>query len=109
MKATTQVKILLVTVGSLPDARRIARTIVRKRLAACVNVLLAPIDSVYQWKGKVTADREHLLVIKTMAHRLPELEKEIRRLHRYDIPEILTLPVSGGLAEYLEWVRESVA
>jgi periplasmic divalent cation tolerance protein len=109
MKATGQVKIVLVTVGSLTDGRMIARTVVRKRLAACVNMILAPMVSIYRWKGKVTADQEHLLVIKTMAHRLPALEKEIRRLHRYDIPEILAMPVDGGLAEYLAWVRESVA
>jgi periplasmic divalent cation tolerance protein len=109
MKAAAKVKIILVTAGSLAEGRNIARSVVKKRLAACVNVVRAPVESIYQWKGKVTVAREYLLVIKTTATRVPELQTEIRRLHSYDLPEIITLPVDGGLREYLAWVRESLA
>jgi periplasmic divalent cation tolerance protein len=109
MKRAAKVKIILVTVGSLAEGRNIARSAVKKRLAACVNVVRAPVESIYEWKGKVTAAREYLLVIKTTANRVPELRSEIRRLHSYDVPEIITLPVDGGLAEYLAWVRGSLA
>jgi periplasmic divalent cation tolerance protein len=109
MKAAAKVKIILVTVGSLAEGRNIARSAVKKRLAACVNVVRAPVESIYQWQGKVTVAREYLLVIKTTATRVSQLQTEIRRLHSYDLPEIITLPVDGGLAEYLAWVRESLA
>ena len=108
MKAAASVKVILVTVGSLREGRNIARSVVKKRLAACVNVVRAPVESIYQWKGKVTVAREYLLVMKTTARRVPQLQREIRRLHSYDVPEIITLPVDGGLAEYLAWVRQSL-
>ena len=97
---------------TMPDAERatsLARALVDEGLAACVNVARAPVESIYQWKGKVTVAREYLLVIKTTANRVPELRTEICRLHSYDLPEIITLPVDGGLAEYLAWVRGSLA
>jgi periplasmic divalent cation tolerance protein len=108
MKAAAKVKIALVLAGSLADGRKIARAVIKKRLAACVNIIRAPVESIYRWKGKVAVGREYLLIIKTIADRMPQLQKEIRQLHGYHVPEIITLPVDGGLAEYLAWVRESV-
>jgi periplasmic divalent cation tolerance protein len=79
------------------------------RLAACVNVILSPADSYYTWKGKLARAREYLLVIKTTAKRLRELEREVRRLHSYDVPEFIALPIAAGSSKYISWLRASVA
>ena len=101
-------RMVLVTCGSMKEARKIARAVVGKRLAACVNIGLAPVQSVYWWKGKVETAKEYLLVMKTTAPRLAELEKEVKRLHSYDVPEFVVLEVAAGSREYLRWVEESV-
>jgi len=74
-------RIVLVTCPSVLLARKIARAVVGKRQAACVNIILSPVESVYTWKGKVERAREYLLVMKTTAKRLAELENEVKRLH----------------------------
>src|ERR1700682_5632704 len=103
-----QSRVVLVTCGTLPEARRIARAAVEAKLAACVNVVLNPVESIYRWKGKVEVSREYLLVLKSTARRLPELERMVRSMHSYDVPELLVLPVVAGSREYLAWLVESV-
>jgi len=103
-----QSRVVLVTCGTLPEAKRIARAAVKARLAACVNVMLSPVESIYRWKGKVEISREYLLLMKTTAKRLSELERMVRSLHSYDVPEFLVLPVVSGSREYLGWLAESV-
>ena len=66
------------------------------------------VDSIYRWKGKVEVSREYLLVMKSTAKRLPELERLVRSMHSYDVPEFLVLPVVSGSREYLGWLAESV-
>jgi periplasmic divalent cation tolerance protein len=101
-------RIVLVTCGSILEARRIANRVVRKRLAACVNIVLGPVQSIYRWKGKVQSAREVLIVIKTTEKRLVELEKEVVHWHSYDVPEFVVIPVAAGSQEYLGWLDESV-
>lgn len=101
-------RVVLVTCGTLTEARRIARAVVSKRLAACVNIVLSPGESFYTWKGKLEKAREYLLVMKTMAKCLAELEREVTRLHSYDVPEFIALPIAEGSREYLAWLQESV-
>ena len=108
MKAGGKFRVVLVTCGSVKEARRIARHVVSKRLAACVNIYLSPVESFYTWKGKLESAREHLLVIKTTAARLTRLEREVQRMHSYDVPEFVALPVSAGSQRYLSWLQESV-
>jgi periplasmic divalent cation tolerance protein len=108
MAKGTSARIVLVTCGSLAEGRKIARAAVTKRLAACVNIVSAPAESIYRWKGKVESAKEFLLVIKTMARRLKELEKEIARTHSYEVPEFLVLRVDSGSRSYLEWLAEAV-
>ena len=108
MKAGKQFRVVLVTCGTLTEARRIARQVVSKRLAACVNIVLSPVESVYTWEGSVEKAREYLLVIKTTTRRLAALEEELKRLHSYDVPEILALPIAAGSSDYLSWVEGSV-
>jgi periplasmic divalent cation tolerance protein len=109
MIAGGQNRCVLVTCGSLTEARRIARAVVTKRLAACANIVLSPVESVYRWKGKVEKTREFLMVLKTTSRRLTALEKEVKRLHSYNVPEFIALPIAAGSSEYLRWLQESVS
>jgi len=102
-------RIVLVTCPSVLLARKIARAVVEKRLAACVNIILIPVESVYTWKGKVERAREYLLIMKTTTKRLVELENEVKRLHSYDVPEFIALPIMEGSKKYLSWLDHSVA
>jgi len=102
-------RIVLVTCPSLALARKIARAVVQKRLAACVNVVRSPVESFYTWKGKLESGREHLLIIKTTAIRLSQLEREVNRLHSYEVSEFLVVPVIAGSEQYLDWLGEATA
>jgi len=101
-------RIVLVTCASMGEARRIGRSVVEKKLAACANILRGGVESVYRWKGKVERAREVLVMMKTTARRLKELEREVKRMHSYDVPEFIVLPIIEGSREYLGWVDESV-
>ena len=104
MAKGTSARIVLVTCGSLAEGRKIARAVVTKRLAACVNVVSAPVESIYRWKGKVESAKEFLLVIKTTARQLNGLEKEIARMHSYEVPEFLAIEVGSGSKKYVDWL-----
>ncbi len=98
---------IIVVLTNMPDrdaALKLARELVAKRLVACVNVL-AGCTSVYRWKGEVEEADEVPVLIKTRAGRYDEVEAAIRRLHPYELPEIVAVPVTRGLDEYLEWVN----
>jgi periplasmic divalent cation tolerance protein len=103
------IRIVLVTCPSLALARKIARAVVQKRLAACVNVVRSPVESTYTWKNKLESARERLLIIKTTANQLSPLEREVKRLHSYDVPEFIAIPVTEGSGGYLSWLSGSVA
>lgn len=105
---TTKFRVVLVTCGELKEARTIARSVVSARVAACVNISATPVESIYRWKGKVEVAREYLLIVKTSERRLKQLEKTVRELHSYEVPEFIVLPVSGGSREYLDWVGKSL-
>ena len=75
------------------------------KLAACVQALPA-VQSYFRWAGRVDASEEHLLLIKTTAEKYAELERRIKRLHPYELPEIIGVPLSTGLPEYLSWIDE---
>jgi len=104
-----KMRVVLVTCPTLVLARKIARAVVQKRLATCVNVIRGRVESFYTWKGKLETAREHLLLIKTTTARLPQLEREVKRLHTYDVPEFIAVPMTEGSAEYLSWLELSVA
>lgn len=99
---------VLLVFTNLPDraaAERVAETLVAKGVAACVNVL-AECASVYRWQGKLERASEVPLLIKTTHAAYPQLESALRQLHSYEVPEIIALPVSAGLPEYLNWVTQ---
>jgi len=100
-------RLLLTTTASREDAQSIALTLVSHRIAACVNIV-GPMESVYRWKGDVENAQEYLLIIKTSAERVPTLREELRRVHPYELPELIEFGIEGGLPEYLDWIGESV-
>ena len=105
---TNETMVVLTTCGNEDDAAALARALVERRLAACVNAI-GRVTSTYRWKGEIQQDQETLLVIKTTAARLAAVETTIREKSKYDLPELIALPVNAGGADYLAWVRESVA
>jgi periplasmic divalent cation tolerance protein len=106
MAKASEFRVVLVTCGSMAEARKIGRALVEKRLAACVNILGSPVESIYRWKGTVEAAREWLMIIKTGARQLKRVEEEVRRLHSYETPEFLVVGVAGGSKGYLSWLAE---
>jgi periplasmic divalent cation tolerance protein len=105
--ATEKYQLVLTTAGSDAQATSLARELVERRVAACVNVL-GPICSYYRWKGEITHDEERLLLIKTTAARFDELAAAIRELHTYDVPEIIAIPIDDGDSRYLKWISDNV-
>lgn len=101
--------VVLVTCGSAKEAQRIARALVEAHLAACGNILETPVRSIYRWKGKVESAKEYLLIIKTSRRRFAALRDTVKGLHRYDVPEIIALPIAAGSPDYLHWIADSVA
>jgi len=99
---------ILLVVTNLPDrasAERVAASLVTEGVAACVNVL-AECTSIYHWQGKLEHASEVPLLIKTTRAAYPRLESALRKLHPYEVPEIIALPVTAGLPEYLNWVAQ---
>ena len=99
--------ICLTTVGSRRDAEKIARRLVREKLAACVNLLPGAL-SFYHWKKKLRRDREVVLIMKTAASKISSLEKELQKIHPYDLPEFVVLPMIGGSRRYLNWLKGEI-
>ncbi len=89
-------------------ARSIARALVEERLAACVS-RVPGVTSTYVWDGAVQEDSEVLLVIKTTQAALPALQARIETLHPYELPEVVAVPINGGSAGYLEWLRNQAS
>ncbi len=97
---------VLVTAASERQALRIGRALVRAELAACVNVVRG-IRSIYRWEGKITEDREVLLIIKSRADLFGRLAEEVKRLHSYQVPEVIAFPIVHGAVDYLAWILKS--
>ncbi|HEU4749306.1 MAG TPA: divalent-cation tolerance protein CutA [Gemmatimonadaceae bacterium] len=101
-----QFVVVLTTFPADGDAEKLAQTLVEERLAACVNIL-PPMRSIYRWKGAIERADERQLLIKTVTHRVVELESRLKALHPYDVPEFLVLSVLEGGRDYLTWVAEN--
>ena len=98
--------IVFVTTSNNDAAARIAEALVSEWLAACVNIV-PTIESIYRWEGKVTRDREALMIIKTTDERYPEVERRVKELHTYGTPEVVAIAIERGSLQYLEWLRDS--
>jgi periplasmic divalent cation tolerance protein len=104
----TEVSVVLVTVGKEEEAREMSRVLVGEKQVACVNII-SGVRSIYRWKGEICDDQEWLLIMKTRTSLVPALQDRIRKLHSYEVPEVIAFPVEQGLPEYLTWVLESTA
>lgn len=101
----------ILVISNLPDrdsAQALARTVIERRLAACVNVM-APCASVYRWRGEVETATEVPVFMKTTRERYAALEAAIKQMHPYELPEIIAVPLSAGLPAYLAWVADETS
>ena len=99
--------LVYITAKDKKEAGKIARALVRTRLAACVNII-GNINSVYRWEGKIESGKEALLVVKTKKSLVPAVIKKVKSIHSYTCPCIITLPVSDGNKDYLLWIEKEV-
>ena len=106
-KHMTDFQIILSTCADREQAERIARRLVEQQVAACVNILPG-VQSIYRWQGNIESAAEVLMVIKTSASLVSEVQSIIASLHSYEVPELLVLPVSGGSEAYLAWLKASL-
>jgi periplasmic divalent cation tolerance protein len=100
---------ILLVLSTFPDAetaRRISNQLVSERFAACANILSA-VESIYRWKEKIQTGSETLVLFKLSEDRQSAFQEKLRSLHPYEVPEIITVPVSSGLPDYLHWVHEN--
>ena len=100
---------VLLALSTFPDretAQRIANQLVTEKFAACANILPA-VESIYRWKGKIESGNEALVFFKLSEDRQSAFQEKLRSLHPYEVPEIIFVPITGGLPEYLRWVVEN--
>ena len=108
MKDDTTYLVILVTTRSSEEAHKIANELLKLKKAACVNIIPG-VRSLFWWQGTLDSASENLLIIKTKASLLNEIVTLVTRIHSYDIPEIIALPIVGGNPDYMEWVGREVA
>ncbi|HEY2930560.1 MAG TPA: divalent-cation tolerance protein CutA [Acidobacteriota bacterium] len=101
----TDFSVVLTTVNSEEEARKLAQKLVETRLAACVNII-PDVVSVYNWKDKLQQDKEWLLLIKTRSDLTARIGEIFRRNHPYDLPELVEIKIEHGSAAYLSWLGE---
>ena len=99
--------VLFITTADAEEARRIADVLVKKRKAACVNIVPG-VSSLFRWQGKVEKTDESLLMVKSRASLLNQIVKLVKQHHSYDVPEIIALPIIGGNPDYLEWIGKEL-
>ena len=105
MQGHTGYILILSTCPATGIAGDIAQALVAGKLAACVNIVPG-IASHFRWQGNIDRAEEHLLIIKTTLDRYPDVEKKVRSMHPYELPEIIAVPIAQGLAEYLAWIDQ---
>ncbi|MEK6237784.1 MAG: divalent-cation tolerance protein CutA [Planctomycetales bacterium] len=103
----TEHLVVTTTVNEEEAARRIANALVETRLAACVQVI-GPIHSVYRWEDEVQAGEEWLCLIKTSEECYEDLERSLKELHPYDVPQVIALPIVAGSGDYLNWLADQL-
>ena len=102
MKKTDRI-IVLITTSSQEEAHEIAKSLVNHKKAACVNIV-PRVNSLFWWQGKLESARESLLLVKTRASLFPEVAELVKRIHSYEVPEIIALPIIAGSEDYLKWL-----
>ncbi len=108
MIAARDFRIVFVMAANEDEAGRIAQALVAERLAACVNIT-GPVRSIYQWRGEIENASEYMLIIKTSTRHFPKLERRVRELHSYEVPEIVAVTLAQGSKPYIAWLAESTS
>jgi periplasmic divalent cation tolerance protein len=99
--------LVMVTCASKEEARKISGRLLAKRLVACVNIL-PKIESKFWWKGKIDSAAEFLMIMKTARSNFKKIEAEVKRLHSYEVPEIIAAPIILGSRDYLDWISRTI-
>ena len=102
------VAVVYSTIGKIQDARRIANILVEEQLVACVNII-PKIESVYKWKDKIENDEEVVIIAKTVDANVKKTIQRIKQLHPYELPDIIVLPIIGGLKDYLNYIANETS
>ena len=97
------VAVIYSTIDKMQDARRIASILVDEKLVACVNII-PKVESIYRWKGKIENEEEVVLIAKTVDNNVKKTIKRIKQLHNYELPDVIVLPIIGGLKDYLDYI-----
>ncbi len=97
--------VIYITTGSVSEAKKIGSTLVEEKLAACSNII-SPIRSIYSWQGKICDDNEALMILKTKKKLFKQIVKRVEKLHSYEVPEIIAIPIIEGSSKYLSWLNE---
>ena len=99
--------VLYVTASSDDEAERIATSLLEKKLVACVNII-PKVKSIYWWQKKIEQSDELLLVMKSVSDNVERIVTEVKSLHSYDVPEVISMPIHGGNSDYLDWISDSI-
>ena len=99
--------VVFITTRDAEEAEKIGKTLVKRRQAACVNII-PEVSSHFWWKDKLDSSKESLLVVKTRDSLLPDIVKAVKKIHSYSVPEIIALPIVGGNPDYLDWIDSEV-
>ncbi len=102
------VAVVYSTFDSIQEARRIANILVEEKLVACVNII-PNVESIYRWEGKIDNDSEVVIIAKTQDENIKKTIERIKSLHTYDLPDIIVLPIVGGLKEYLDYIHNETS
>ncbi len=96
--------IILVTAGDTAEAELISQKLVEKKLVACCSIV-SPVSSLFHWKGNVEKETEALMILKSVKSHFDQIVTEVQKLHSYETPEIIAIPIIGGSDDYLNWIK----
>ena len=99
--------IVLITAGNKKEADKIARALVKSKLAACVNIV-DNLRSIFWWQGRLDQAKEVLLVVKSRKEKFNKIAKLVKSIHSYEVPEIIAIPIASGFKSYLSWINDSL-
>jgi len=97
--------VVYITTSSVSEAKKIGRLLVEEKLAACSNII-SPIRSIYSWQGRICDDKEALMILKTKRNLFKKIVARVEKLHSYDVPEIIAIPIIEGSGKYLSWLNK---
>lgn len=98
------ISLIYTTINNEEDAKKIANYLIEEQIVACVNII-PNVQSIYRWKGKIEEETEFLLIAKTVDENVIKAINKIKKLHNYEIPDIISIPINNGYSEYLDYIK----